>query len=57
MKKYNWKVNLLNELSPLGKHAGILGHNVNRGEEIGLRLRNPSLNSFRHPNQILAVMF
>jgi len=37
MKKHNWRVGLLCEMSPL--EVTKLGHNVNKGLEISLRLR------------------
>jgi len=51
MKKHGWKVGLLSEMPPEGK-VGItpvclLGFNMNKGQEISLRLRTDDLKGFR----------
>jgi hypothetical protein len=51
MAKHRWKVPLLAEMPPEGKvgvsESCVLGYNVNRGQEIHLRLRTDDLRGFR----------
>eukprot|EP01023_Acetabularia_acetabulum_P022416 TRINITY_DN2205_c0_g1_i3.p1 TRINITY_DN2205_c0_g1~~TRINITY_DN2205_c0_g1_i3.p1 ORF type:complete len:359 (-),score=57.07 TRINITY_DN2205_c0_g1_i3:328-1404(-) len=51
MHVHNWKVGLLSEMPPEGKVGVsamcILGYNVNKGQEISLRLRTDDLKGFR----------
>lgn len=56
MKKHGWKVELLSEMPPEGK-VGIspvclLGFNMNKGQEISLRLRTDDLKGFRRYDSI-----
>jgi hypothetical protein len=56
MKKHGWKVGLLSEMPPEGK-VGIspvclLGFNMNKGQEISLRLRTDDLKGFRRYDSI-----
>lgn len=56
MKKHGWKVGLLSEMPPEGKvgvsPVCLLGVNVNRGQEISLRLRTDDLKGFRKYDSI-----
>lgn len=57
MKEKGWKVGLLSEMPPEGK-AGVsemcvLGYNVNKGQEISLRLRTDDLKGFRKYRQVV----
>jgi len=51
MQKHRWKVGLLSEMPPEGKvgisKMCVLGYNVNKGQEISLRLRTDDLKGFR----------
>eukprot|EP00803_Ostreobium_quekettii_P008901 evm.model.scf_770.4 EVM.evm.TU.scf_770.4 scf_770:24332-27050(-) len=51
MNKHRWSVGLLSEMPPEGKvgisRMCILGYNVNKGQEISLRLRTDDLKGFR----------
>ena len=51
MSKHAWSVGLLSEMPPEGKvgvsPVCILGVNINRGQEISLRLRTDDLKGFR----------
>eukprot|EP01024_Parvocaulis_polyphysoides_P073567 TRINITY_DN9475_c0_g1_i7.p1 TRINITY_DN9475_c0_g1~~TRINITY_DN9475_c0_g1_i7.p1 ORF type:complete len:359 (-),score=53.50 TRINITY_DN9475_c0_g1_i7:422-1498(-) len=51
MNVHNWNVGLLSEMPPEGKVGVsamcILGYNVNKGQEISLRLRTDDLKGFR----------
>ena len=51
MTKHRWSVGLLSEMPPEGKvgvsPVCILGVNINRGQEISLRLRTDDLKGFR----------
>jgi len=51
MQKRKWKVGLLSEMSPKGKvgvsRVCVLGYNVNKGQEISLRLRTDDKKGFR----------
>lgn len=51
MDKYKWRVGILTEMPPVGKVGVsprcVLGFNVNRGQEISLRLRTDDLKGFR----------
>eukprot|EP01102_Stenamoeba_stenopodia_P005700 TRINITY_DN1643_c0_g1_i2.p1 TRINITY_DN1643_c0_g1~~TRINITY_DN1643_c0_g1_i2.p1 ORF type:complete len:270 (-),score=47.75 TRINITY_DN1643_c0_g1_i2:76-885(-) len=53
MKKHNWRVGALTEMSPL--EVTKLGHNVNKGLEISLRLRFQD--GFRSYDSIKEVMY
>lgn len=56
MARYQWRVGLLSELPPQGKvgisPVCVLGLNVNRGQEIKLRLRTDDLRGFRKYDKI-----
>jgi hypothetical protein len=56
MRKHRWSVGLLKEMPPEGKvgvsPVCILGLNVNRGQEIHLRLRTDDLRGFRRYRSI-----
>ncbi|KAI9298126.1 WLM-domain-containing protein [Neoconidiobolus thromboides FSU 785] len=54
MKKYQWQVGSLIELSPLKKE--ILGYNKNKGQVIALRLRTDDLTGFVNYNQVKKVL-
>lgn len=51
MTSHGWKVGLLSEMPPEGKvgvsAVCVLGYNVNRGQEISLRLRTDDYRGFR----------
>eukprot|EP00775_Hariotina_reticulata_P012109 gene12109-12248_t len=51
MESHGWRVGLLSEMPPEGKvgvsAVCVLGYNVNRGQEISLRLRTDDLRGFR----------
>ena len=51
MQQHRWKVGLLSEMPPEGKvgvsQVCVLGYNVNKGQEIALRLRTDDLKGFR----------
>ena len=51
MRKHRWKVDLLSEMPPEGKvgisERCVLGYNVNKGQEIALRLRTDDGRGFR----------
>lgn len=51
MEKHRWKVGLLSEMPPEGKvgisQMCVLGYNVNKGQEIALRLRTDDRKGFR----------
>lgn len=55
MKDKRWKVGLLSEMPPEGKvgisRMCLLGYNVNKGQEISLRLRTDDLKGFRKYRQ------
>lgn len=53
MKKHNWKVGVLSELTPL--EVTKLGYNMNKGAEISLRLRFE--NGFRSYDSIKNVLY
>jgi hypothetical protein len=56
MKRYGWVVNLLSEMPPEGKvgvsPVCLLGVNVNKGEEISLRLRTDDLKGLRRYDRV-----
>eukprot|EP00210_Caulerpa_lentillifera_P006496 g6206.t1 len=51
LQKHKWSVGLLSEMPPEGKvgisQVCVLGYNVNKGQEISLRLRTDDLKGFR----------
>lgn len=56
MEKYHWRVPLLSEMPPQGKvgvsPVCVLGVNINKGQEISLRLRTDDLLGFRRYDRI-----
>jgi hypothetical protein len=60
LQRHRWSVGLLSEMPPAGKvgvsPVCVLGVNVNRGQEISLRLRTDDLRGFRRYSSIIETM-
>lgn len=60
MQKHKWKVGVLSEMYPDGKvgvdPVCVLGVNINKGQEISLRLRTDDLQGFRKYDEIRKVL-
>ncbi|GBG34345.1 Peptide-N4-N-acetyl-beta-glucosaminylasparagine amidase [Hondaea fermentalgiana] len=60
MRKHRWKVGVLSEMYPDGKvgvdPVCVLGVNINKGQEISLRLRTDDLQGFRKYDEVKKVL-